>query len=220
MPNDAEMEEIVKLAQLDVAALREKITVLDDLSLDLMFRKARSHNAWQDKPVSDETLKELYELMKWGPTASNGCPARITFVKGDEAKERLVPCLMPNNENKVRTAPVVAIISNDMKFYEQMPKLLPFRPDANQMFIDKPKMIEPYVARNGSLQGAYLMFAARAIGLDTGPMSGFRNAEVDEAFFKGTDMKSNFLCALGYADETGIFQRLPRLAFDEACQIL
>jgi nitroreductase len=220
MPKDAEMEEIVRLSQRDVAALRKKISGLDDLSLDLMFRKARSHNAWQDKPVSDETLHQLYELMKWGPTANNACPARITFVKGDEAKERLVPCLMPMNENKVRTAPVVAIISYDMKFYEQMPKLAPFRPDANQRFIDNPKLIEPFAFRNGTLQGAYLMFAARAIGLDTGPMSGFKNAEVDEAFFKGTDMKSNFLCALGYADETGIFQRLPRLPFDEACQIL
>jgi nitroreductase len=220
MPKDAEMEEIVRLSQRDVAALRKKISGLDDLSLDLMFRKARSHNAWQDKPVSDETLHQLYELMKWGPTVNNACPARITFVKGDEAKERLVPCLMPMNENKVRTAPVVAIISYDMKFYEQMPKLAPFRPDANQRFIDNPKLIEPFAFRNGTLQGAYLMFAARAIGLDTGPMSGFKNAEVDEAFFKGTDMKSNFLCALGYSDETGIFQRLPRLPFDEACQIL
>jgi len=220
MPNDAEMEKKAKAAQQDVAALREKITGLDDLSLDLMFRKARSHNEWQDKPVTDETLHELYELMKWGPTASNGCPARITFVKSDEAKEKLVTCLMPNNENKVRTAPVVAIISNDMKFYEQMPKLMPFRPDANQRFIDKPETVQPYVNRNGTLQGAYLIFAARAIGLDTGPMSGFKNPAVDEAFFKGTDVKSNFICALGYADETGIFQRLPRLAFDEACQIL
>jgi len=220
MPNDAEMEKIVKLAQQDVAALREKITGLDDLSLDLMFRKARSHNAWHDKPVSDETLHELYELMKWGPTASNSCPARITFVKSDQAKEKLVPCLMPNNENKVRTAPAIAIISNDMKFYEQMPKLMPFRPDANKMFIEKPEMVQPFAARNGSLQGAYLIFAARAIGLDAGPMSGFKNPEVDEAFFKGTDIKSNFLCALGYADETGIFQRLPRLEFEEACQII
>lgn len=220
MPNDAEMEIKVKAAQQDVAALREKITGLDDLSLDLMFRKARSHNAWQDKPVTDETLNELYELMKWGPTANNACPARITFVKSDEGKEKLVPCLMPNNETKVRTAPCVAIISYDMKFYEQMPKLLPFRPDANQRFIDNPKLIGPFAFRNGTLQGAYLIFAARAIGLDAGPMSGFKNPAVDEAFFKGTDVKSNFICALGYADETGIFQRLPRFEFDEACQII
>ena len=220
MSNDAEMDKKVKAAQQDVAALREKITVLDDLSLDLLFRKARSHNAWQDKSVTDETLKELYGLMKWAPTANNACPARIIFVKSKETKEKLVSCLMPNNETKVRTAPCVAIIGYDMKFYEQMPKLLPFRPDANQRFIDNPALIEPFAFRNGTLQGAYLIFAARAIGLDAGPMSGFRNAEVDEAFFKGTDVKSNFICALGYADETGIFQRLPRFEFDEACQIV
>lgn len=220
MPNEVEMEAKVKLAQQDVAVLREKITGLDDLSLDLMFRKARSHNTWQDKPVSDETLNTLYNLMKWGPTANNACPARIAFVKSDEAKEKLIPCLMPNNENKVRTAPAIAIIGHDLKFYEQMPKLLPFRPDANQRFIDNPDLVQPFAFRNGSLQGAYLMFAARAIGLDAGPMSGFKNPAVDKAFFEGSNIKSNFLCALGYADETGIFQRLPRLEFDEACQIL
>ena len=127
---------------------------------------------------------------------------------------------MPNNENKVRTAPAVAIIGHDMKFYEKLPQLFPHRPTANQRFIDNPGQIQPFVFRNGSLQGAYLIIAARALGLDAGPMSGFRNAEVDEAFFKGTEIKSNFLCALGYADETGIFQRLPRLDFDEACQII
>ena len=220
MPNDAEMEKIVKLAQQDVGALREKINGLDDQSLDLMFRKARSHNAWQDKPVTDETLHQLYELMKWGPTSNNSCPARIIFAKSDEAKERLVSCVMPNNENKVRTAPAVAIIGTDMNFYDQLPKLFPPNPDVNQRFIDNPNLVEPFAFRNSTLQGAYMMFAARAIGLDAGPMSGFKNPEVDEAFFKGTKIQSNFLCALGYADETGIFQRLPRLAFDEACQIL
>ncbi len=128
--------------------------------------------------------------------------------------------LMPNNEDKVRTAPVTAIVGYDMKFYSQMPKLLPFRPEANRRFIDNPGLVEPFAFRNSTLQGAYLMFAARALGLDAGPMSGFRNPEVDEAFFKDSDIKSNFLCALGYADESGIFQRLPRLEFDEACEIV
>ncbi|MDH5749340.1 MAG: malonic semialdehyde reductase [Rhodospirillales bacterium] len=220
MSNDEEMAKKVKLAQQDVAELRTKITKLDDPSLDLMFRRARSHNKWQDKSVSDEKLKDLYELMKWGPTANNICPIRIIFVKSDEAKEKLVTCLMPNNENKVRTAPVVAILGHDLKFYEQMPRLLPHRPDANKRFIENPNLVQPVAFRNSSLQGAYFMFAARAIGLDTGPMSGFKNPMVDEKFFGGTDIKSNFICALGYADETGIFQRLPRFEFDEVCQII
>jgi nitroreductase len=219
MPNEEEIAKKVEAAQQDVADLRTKITKLDDPALDLMFRRARSHNKWREKPVTEEKLRELYELMKWGPTANNNCPIRIVFVQSIDAKEKLVSCLMPNNENKVRTAPVVAILGYDMKFYEHMPKLLPHRPDANQRFIDNPNLVQPVAFRNSTLQGAYFMFAARAIGLDAGPMSGFKNPMVDEKFFAGTDIKSNFICALGYADETGIFQRLPRFEFDEVCKI-
>ena len=220
MSDDKDMEKKVKMAQQDVADLRTRITRLDDLSLDLIFRRARSHNRWRDKPVADEQLKELYELMKWGPTANNNCPARIVFVKSEEAREKLVACMMPNNQIKVATAPVIAIIGQDLKFYEHLPRLLPHRPDLKNRFIDNPDLVKPVAFRNSSLQGAYFIFAARAIGLDAGPMSGFKNAEVDEKFFAGSDIKSNFICALGHADETGIFQRHPRFDFDDVCQII
>lgn len=191
---------------------------LSDQALDQLFREARSYNSWQEKDVSDELLHELYELMKWGPTSANSCPARIVFVKSDEAKARLEPCLAEGNVEKSMTAPVVAIIGMDMEFYEQLPKLFPHT-DARSWFAGKPEKIEENAMRNSSLQGAYLMLAARSLGLDCGPMSGFDNAKMDETFFPGGKVKSNFICALGYGSSDKLYPRGPRLSFDEACSI-
>ncbi|MGM0594214.1 MAG: malonic semialdehyde reductase [Pseudomonadota bacterium] len=187
-------------------------------ALDQLFREARSFNAWQDKPVSDEQLHQLYELMKWGPTAANSCPARVVFVKSDEAKERLKPCLAEGNVEKSMSAPVVAIIGMDMEFYEKLPMLFPHT-DARSWFAGKPEKIEVNALLNSSLQGAYLMLAARSLGLDCGPMSGFDGAKLEEAFFPGGTVKANFICALGYGSEEKLYPRGPRLAFDEACRI-
>jgi len=191
---------------------------LSDQALDQLFREARSYNSWQEKEVSDELLHELYELMKWGPTSANSCPARIVFVKSDEAKARLEPCLAEGNVEKSMTAPVVAIVGMDMEFYEQLPKLFPHT-DARSWFAGKPEKIEENAMRNSSLQGAYLMLAARSLGLDCGPMSGFDNAKMDETFFPGGKVKSNFICAIGYGSTDKLYQRGPRLSFDEACRI-
>lgn len=192
---------------------------LDDQALDVIFRAARSHNVWQDKPVSDALLQQVYDLAKWGPTAANTCPMRVVFVKSDAAKEKLKSALDAGNVNKVMTAPVTAIIGTDMEFYEHMPKLFPHNKDARNWFAGNPPLIETSGFRNSSLQGAYLMIAARSLGLDSGPMSGFNNAKVDELFFAGTAVKSNFICALGYGDASKLFPRSPRLEFSEACRI-
>lgn len=191
---------------------------LDPGALDTLFRKARSHNGWQDKPVSDELLHRLYELMKWGPTSANSCPARIVFVKSDAAKEKLKSALAEGNIEKSMTAPVVAIIAMDMEFYEQLPRLFPHT-DAKSWFEGKPDKIEETAFRNSSLQGAYLIMAARSLGLDCGPMSGFDNNKLDAAFFPDGKIKSNFICAIGYGDQSRLFPRGPRLEFDEACRI-
>ena len=193
---------------------------LGDDALDLIFREARTHNAWQDKPVTDEQLKEIYELFKWGPTSANMSPARIIFVKSAEEKERLIPALMEGNQEKTRQAPVTAIIGYDVKFYERLPELFPHAPDAKTWFNWSEEWAEMNAFRNGSLQGAYFMIAARALGLDCGPMSGFDMDAVNEAFFKGTSVKVNFICNLGYGDPAGLFERSPRLPFDEACKIV
>src|SRR3984893_1138477 len=186
--------------------------------LDLIFRRPRTHNAWLDKPVEDALLCKVYDLAKFGPTSANMCPMRIVFVKSKEAKEKLKPCLDPGNVGKTMAAPVTAIIGMDIHFFEQMPKLFPHA-DAKAWFKDLPENVLEYIAlRNGSLQGAYFMLAARAPGLDCGPMSGFNNAKVDEAFFAGTTIKSNFLCNLGHGDPSKLFPRRPRLAFEEACK--
>ncbi len=192
---------------------------LSDEGLDLLFRTARSQNGWLSEPVSDETLKELYELLKWGPTSANSCPARFVFVKSPEAKEKLLPCMAPGNQDKTRQAPVVVIIAQDMEFYEQLPKLMPQR-DYRSMFAGNQALIEATAFRNSSLQGAYLMLAARALGLDCGPMSGFDSSKVDEAFFAGSTWKSNFICSLGIGDSTKLYPRSPRLDFDDACKIV
>jgi 3-hydroxypropanoate dehydrogenase len=196
------------------------MAAIDDKAQDILFRKARSHNGWKSESVDDALLKQVYDLCKWGPTSANSCPMRIVFVKSKEAKERLKPVLDGNNVQKAMTAPVVAIIGYDMEFYENLPKLFPHNKEARSWFAGNEKLITTTAFRNGSLQGAYFMIAARALGLDCGPMSGFDNAKVDAEFFKGTAVKSNFICALGRGDESKIFPRSPRLAFDEACKIV
>ena len=192
---------------------------LDDRSLDLIFREARTHSAWLDKPVSDTQLRQIYDLMKWGPTSGNSCPARIVFVRSKEAKQRLLSTASEGNKEKIRTAPVTAIIAYDMEFYEKLPQLFPHT-DARSWFAGNQPLIDTTAFRNGTLQGAYLIIAARSIGLDAGPMSGFDNAKLDREFFPDGKIKSNFLVNLGYGDGSKLFPRSPRLAFSEAAQIL
>ena len=192
---------------------------LDDRSLDIIFREARTHSVWQDKPVDDDLLHRLYDLMKWGPTSANCCPARIVFVCSEEAKRRLLPAMDPGNQEKTRTAPVTAIVAQDYEFYEKLPQLFPHA-DARSWFAGNQPVIDTTAFRNGTLQGAYLILAARALGLDAGPMSGFNNEMVDKEFFAGTKIKSNFVVNLGYGDVSKLFPRSPRLNFEEAAQIL
>ncbi len=193
---------------------------VNDEGLDIIFRQARSQNAWQDTPVSDTMLRAVYDLMKWGPTSANCSPARILFLTSPDAKERLVPHVLGTNAEKTRTAAACAIIGYDLEFYERIPELFPHNPEAKDWFSGDPVVAETTAFRNGSLQGAYLMIAARALGLDCGPMSGFDNAGVDREFFPDGKVKSNFLCAIGHGDPKGLFERSPRMAFDDACQIL
>jgi 3-hydroxypropanoate dehydrogenase len=187
--------------------------------LDLMFLEGRTHSVWLDKPVEDDLLHQAYDLAKMGPTSANCCPMRIAFVKSFEAKARLKSCLNEANVAKTMAAPVTAIIAYDLAFYEQLPKLFPHT-DARSWFVGKAAYIQETAFRNGTLQGAYFMLAARALGLDCGPMSGFDNAAVDEAFFAGTPIRSNFLCNLGYGDSSKLFPRSTRLSFEEICKIL
>ncbi len=192
--------------------------ILADAALDQLFRTARTQNAFQDRPVEDSQLHALYELLKWGPTAANSTPARFVFVKSAEAKQKLAPALSEGNRAKTLAAPVTVIVGFDLDFHEKLPYLFPHT-DAKAWFDGPREGRHEGAFRNGSLQGAYLMMAARALGLDAGPMSGFDNAKVDEAFFAGTAIKSNFLVNLGYGDPAGVFPRLPRLSFDEAARI-
>jgi 3-hydroxypropanoate dehydrogenase len=192
---------------------------INDEALDLLFRDARTQNKWQDRAVSPALLMAVYDLMRWGPTSANISPARIVFVTSPEAKERLKPYLSEGNREKTMSAPVTAIIGHDLDFARHVPKLFPHAPGAKDWFAD-PAFAETVAFRNGTLQGAYLIIAARALGLDCGPMSGFDNTGVDKEFFAGTQIKSNFLCSLGYGDPAGLFPRSPRLSFDEACKIL
>jgi len=193
--------------------------MLSDEGLDLIFRKARTHRAWLDRPVPDALLRQVYELACLGPTSANCSPMRLLFVKTREAKERLRPCLSPGNVDKTMQAPVTAIIGHDLEFYEQLPRLFPFA-DMRANFVGKPELIAATAFRNGSLQGAYLMLAARALGLDCGGMSGFDNAKVDAEFFPEGRVKSNFLCNLGYGDAAKLAPRAPRLSFDEVCRLI
>lgn len=193
--------------------------VADPATLDLILRSARSYDTFSDSPVSDETLAAVWDLMKWGPTSANGLPARILFLRSPKAKERLRSALAANNLEKTLAAPVVALVAHDLRFFEHLPRLFPAAPSARDWFDGKPHA-EITAFRNGTLQGAYLMIAARAAGLDCGPMSGFDNAKVDAEFFPDGRLKSNFLCNLGYGDGANLTDRAPRLAFDEACSIL
>ncbi len=194
--------------------------ILSSEGQDLIFRQARTHNVLLDKPVEDALLAQVYDLAKMGPTSANMCPMRIIFVKSREAKERLKPALDKGNVDKTMKAPVTAIIGMDIHFYERLPQLFPHA-DAKAWFKDLPENVLEYTAlRNGSIQGAYFIVAARALGLDCGPMSGFDNAKVDQAFFAGTTVKSNFLCNLGHGDASKLYPRSPRLSFDEACQVV
>ena len=192
---------------------------INDEALDIVFRNARSQNKWLDKTVSPALLMAVYDLMRMGPTSANCCPARIAFLMSPEAKERLKPYLLPQNVEKSMTAPAVAVIGYDLDFPEYLPRLFPHNPGSKNWFGD-PVLRETTAFRNGTLQGAYLILAARALGLDCGPMSGFHNDGVDKEFFAGTNVKSNFICAVGYGDPSGVFARNPRLGFDEACKIL
>jgi 3-hydroxypropanoate dehydrogenase len=192
---------------------------IPDDALDQLFRAARTQNKWLDKPVSQTLLHALYDLMRMGPTSANCSPARIVFVTSDAGRERLKPFVAPNNVPKVMTAPVVAIIGHDLEFYEKLPTLFPHA-DARSWFVGNEKLVQTTAFRNGTLQGAYLMMAARAVGLDCGPMSGFDNEGVDRIFFANSQVKSNFICGLGYGDPSGVFPRSPRLSFDEACQVV
>ena len=194
-------------------------TSLDDAALDAMFRTARTQNGWLDQPVSDEQLQALYDLMRWGPTSANSFPVRIVLVTSPAARERLKPLVLAGNQQKVMTAPVTAILGYDTQFYDWLPRLFPHA-DARSWFLDKPEFAEATAFRNSSLQGAYFIIAARALGLDCGPMSGFDNEAVDREFFPGGRVKSNFLCALGHGDPAGLFERLPRPAFSEVCSIV
>ncbi len=208
---------------------------LSDGALNAIFREARTHSAWLDRPVEDDLLHQIYNLMKWGPTSANCCPARILFLRTREAKERLRPALMAGNVEKTMAAPVVAIIAFDSKFYEQLPRLFPSAPGMKTMYEKSSDLADSTAMRNGSLQGAYFMLAARSLGLDCGPMSGFDNAKVDKEFFPDLSLsktpaktefiatgpvKSNFLCNLGYGDDTKLFPRGPRLTFGETCKLL
>ncbi|TSB04823.1 malonic semialdehyde reductase [Sphingorhabdus contaminans] len=185
---------------------------LTDAALDQLFRTARTYNGYLDKPVSEAQLHAIWELMKYGPTSANCLPARIIWCTSTEAKEKLAALTMPANGEKILKAPVTAIIGMDMEFYEQLPELFPHT-DARSWFVGNAELIEKTAFRNSSLQGGYFILAARAIGLDTGPMSGFNNQAVDEAFFAGTGIKSNFISTLGYGDPESIFGRSPRPEF-------
>lgn len=198
--------------------MSESAAPLDDRALDQLFRAARTQNKWQDRPVPDAKLHELYELLKWGPTSANSSPARFVFVRTPEGKAKLKEALSAGNTEKTMTAPVTVIVCYDSYFYDKLGQLFPHA-DAKPWFTSSPEFAEKTAFRNGSLQGAYLMLAARAVGLDVGAMSGFDNAKVDELFLFGTGWKSNFLVNLGYGDPAGLFPRSPRLSFDEAARL-
>lgn len=192
---------------------------INQQAMQQLFLDARSHSYWQDKPVSEQQIRRLYDLTKMGPTSANSCPARFVFVTSDEAKARLKGCLNEGNVEKSMSAPAVAIIAMDMEFYEQLPKLYPHT-DARSWYAGKDDKIFDAAFRNSSLQGAYLIMAIRSLGMDAGPMSGFDSAKLDAMFFPDGKVKSNFICAFGYANHSKLYPRGPRLEFDEACSIL
>jgi 3-hydroxypropanoate dehydrogenase len=189
-----------------------------NLSTEQLFTGARTHNGFSNEPVSEAQLRAIYDLMKWGPTSANMSPARIIFVTSPAAKDKLLTCVSPGNFEKTQAAPVTAIIGTDMTFYEHLPFLFPHA-DAKSWFVGKKDFIETSAFRNSSIQGGYFILAARAVGLDCGPMSGFDNAKLDAAFWAGTEVKTNFICNLGRGDPTKLFARSPRLSFEQACRI-
>ena len=195
------------------------MTTLDAAALDQHFRTARTHNAWQKKDVPDALLHELYDLLKWGPTSANSCPARFVFVTSEAAKARLVECMNPGNRAKVQQAPVTVLIGMDLEFPDKLPQLFPHT-DARSWFAGNDAKIAETAFRNSSLQGGYFIIAARALGLDCGPMSGFDAARLDAAFWAGTTVKTNFICTLGEGDPSKVFARSPRLSFEEACTLV
>lgn len=205
--------------------------MLDDAALDLLFREARTHYSWTDRPISDDLLRQLYDLIRFGPTAANANPARFLFIRTEEGKEKLRPALAPGNVEKSMTAPVVVVVAYDLLFFEKMPKLFPHNPGMRELYATNPQLVETTARRNSTLQGAYLLLGARALGLDAGPMSGFDNAKLDQIFFAAGEecagceqeffprghVRSNFLINLGYGDGKKVRPRLPRLEFSEAC---
>lgn len=215
-PTGEALQAVRAKAQDDVRNLRARIDRLGKDALDLILTDARSHYAWQNKPVPDALLREIFEITIAGPTSMNTCPARIVFVTSDAGKQRLAKSLKPANVAKMMGAPVTAIIAHDLDFWTELPFLFPHE-DRRHFFEGKTKHCEDTAFRNGTLQGAYFMIAARAVGLDVGAMSGFSNEIVDTEFFAGTTLRSNFLCNLGYADEAALFQKLPRFAFEQVC---
>jgi len=206
-------------AQASLAALHQRVTRADPETLRLIFTEARTLNGFDDRPIPEATLRAVFDLMKWGPTSANGEPGRFVFLVTRAAKERLRPALSPGNRDKTMAAPVVAIVAYDTEYWKLLPRLFPHK-DMTGPFRRNPQAGEINGFRNGTLQGAYLIIAARALGLDCGPMSGFDNAGVDAEFFADGKIKSNFLCNLGYADHSQLMPRNPRLSFDEACQVL
>lgn len=213
---DIDLEQQRADAQADVRALRSQIQSLDQNAIDLILTRARSHYAWKDVPVTDAQIHRMYDIVKMGSTSMNGCPGRFTFVRSPEGRERLSKSLKPANVPKVMGAPLTVIVAYDLDFWKELPKLFP-HDDRRPLFEGKPEYTEDTAYRNSTLQGGYMMIAARAIGLDVGAMSGFSNAIVDEEFFAGTTLKSNFLINIGVADESAMFQRLPRFEFEEVC---
>jgi len=211
---------VIAAAQAAVRRMRGRLSTLPDDGLDLLFREARSHAAWLDRPVSDDDLRAIYEVTKFGPTSTNGNPGRFVFVRNKADKERLAACAAPANGQKIMNAPVTAIIAHDTEFWRHMPTLFGHNPGKMEDYRTKPEYAEVTAFRNSTLQGAYFMVAVRALGFDVGPLSGFDNAKVDAAFFADGNLRSNFLCNIGHADERAMFQRLPRLDFDEVCTIL
>lgn len=219
MTDSASLDGLRAAAQADVRDMRSRLRTLDDAEIELILTKARSHYAWTDKPVTDEVLHRIFDITKMGPTSMNTCPARFVFVRSEAGKKRIAKSLKPANVPKVMGAPVTAIIAFDLDFWTELPRLFPHE-DRRPHFDGKPQHAYDTAFRNGTLQGAYFMIAARALGLDVGAISGFDNAAVNAEFFAGTKLKSNFMCNLGYADETALFQRLPRFDFEDVCEII
>ena len=218
MPDD--LQALDQQARDAAAELQSRGLTADDTTLKILFTEARTHYGWQDREVSVETLKDLFEIAKMGPTSMNQQPMRVVFIRSEAAKDRLEPCLFDANRPKMRSAPVTAILAYDLNFWEELPNVFPPNPNAQEIFKNNATAAQVNAFRNGTLQGAYFMLAARAVGLDVGGMSGFDNAKVDEEFFHGTSLKSNFLVNLGYADTSKIFRRLPRLSYEQVCETL